>query len=371
MRLLRKYWLEAAWAVFATVNVVAIFALSEYETIPFHFVWVSLAFLYCVRPWPVRVTATVLAAVMLATAVALSAVVLEHGAGYDELSEVPLMAAMYIVIVWHARRTQQAMEERRRAAERERDFVRDASHTLRTPVTVALGHAELARGASDVGETASDVDIVIDELRRIATISDRMILLASAGHPHFLEQETVDVGSLLRTVAKRWTGAALRDVNVTVQPEGTIVGDEERLALALDCLVENAVKATSDGDRISIAGRAENGTASLEVSDGGTGIAQEDQVRIFERFARAPRPEGRTNGNGSTGLGLAIVKAIAEAHGGTVELESEHGRGSTFRIRLNGFCMSVPEGPPDLRSPSSEVVELEDFLAPGSHAVAS
>jgi signal transduction histidine kinase len=244
----------------------------------------------------------VLAVVMVVSGVALGTVVLQHGAGFDELAEVPMMAAMYVVIVWYGRRWYRALEERRRAAERERDFIRDASHALRTPITVALGHAELARVSGN--GYGDDIDIFIDELQRISTISDRLILLAGAGHPNFLARETVDLGRLLRTAAKRWTGTAPRDWGVTVRSEGTIVGDEERLALALDCLVENALKATTEGDRISLAGRAVGSTALLEASDSGIGIAPDEQAQVFERFFRLNRSAGRANGG--TGLGLAI-----------------------------------------------------------------
>lgn len=368
MPLLRRHWLEAAWALFATVNVALIFGLEKWETIPFHLVWVSLALLYCARAWSLRVTAGVLALVMITTGAALASVVAREGADYDELAEVVLMAAMYVVIVWHARRTQQAMEERRRSVEREQDFIRDASHALRTPITVALGHAELARRASGNGRRSDDLEIVIDELGRISTISDRLILLASAGHPNFLEQETVDVGNLLRTTAKRWNGATPRHLAVAVHTEGTIVGDEERLALALDCLIENALKSTAEGDRISITGRAHYDTACLEISDSGLGIAAEEQARVFERFARVARSVGRTNGG--TGLGLAIVKAVAEAHGGSVELESELGKGSTFRIRLKGFRLATPDVPSSIRRPPLEVEEAEELLVGASRSVA-
>lgn len=344
MRLLRKYWLETAWVVFALANVVAMFAVDNWETVPFHFIWVSLALLYCVRPWRVATTLTVLTIVSLTTGVALASVVIEQGAGYDELSEVPLMASMYLVIVWHARRWQQATDERRRSLERERDFIRDASHMLRTPITVALGHAELAR-ASENGQRSEDIDIVIDELRQISTISDRLLLLAGASHPRFLEQEPVDVGSLVRSVGKRWEGTAPRTWRVAVLSEGTIIGDAERLSLALDCLVENAVKATGDGDLISlVCWSGLDDRVSLEVSDTGAGISPEDQGRVFERFSRANGSAGRTNG--STGLGLAIVKAIAEAHRGTVDVVSEPGNGASFRIVLTGFRPRTTAGTP-------------------------
>ena len=348
MRLLRKYWLETAWLVFALANIAAMFAIDNWETVPFHFIWVTLALLYCVRPWKVVTTLVVLAVVSLITTVALASVVIEQGAGYDELTEVPLMASMYLVIVWHARRWQQAMEARRRSLERERDFIRDASHMLRTPITVALGHAELAQ-ASGNGQRSEDIGIVIDELRRISTISDRLLLLAGASHPRFLVREPVDVGELVRTVGKRWEGTAPRTWRVAVLCEGTVVGDAERLSLALDCLVENAVKATREGDLISlVCWSGQDDRVSLEVSDTGAGISTEEQSRVFERFSRATGAAGR--GNGSTGLGLAIVKAIAEAHRGTVDLVSEPGNGASFRIVLSGFRPRSASARPALES---------------------
>lgn len=351
MQLLRRYWLETAWVAFALANVAAMFALDNWETIPFHFIWVSLALLYCVRPWKVAITLTVLAIVSITTGVALASVVIEQGAGYDELSEVPLMASMYLVIVWHARRWQQATDERRGSLERERDFIRDASHMLRTPITVALGHAELARTDGN-GQRSDDIGIVIEELRRISMISDRLLLLAGASHPHFLERETVDVGNLVRTCGRRWDGTASRSWRVAVLSEGTIVGDAERLALALDCLVENAVKATSDGDLISLVCWSHGGgRICLEVADTGVGIAPRDQDRVFERFSRANGSAVRTNGG--TGLGLAIVKAIAEAHGGSVDVVSEPGSGASFRIALAGFHPRPGAREPDLELESA------------------
>src|SRR4029450_13676045 len=145
---LRRHWLELAWAVFAMANLAVILLLDHWETIPFHFIWVRLTLLYGLRVWSCRTTATVLAVVMVATGLALAWTVTHGAERPDELSEVPLMAAMFVAMVWHARRRQAAMEEVRRLAEsehrlreREQEFVRDASHELRTPITIARGHA--------------------------------------------------------------------------------------------------------------------------------------------------------------------------------------------------------------------------------------
>ena len=149
---LRRHWVEVAWAAFALANVAVIVLLSHWETIPFHFVWVSLTLVYGLRLWRLRTTMVVLLVVSVATGAALALSIARGHEGPDELAEVPLMAAMFVAMVWHAVRRQAAVEEAGRLAESEhrllmgqREFVRDASHEFRTPITVARGHAELIR----------------------------------------------------------------------------------------------------------------------------------------------------------------------------------------------------------------------------------
>src|SRR5213593_3916174 len=108
---LRRHWLEVGWGLFASANLAVILLLDRWETIPFHLIWVSLTLLYGLRVWSVRTTATVLAVVMLTTGLALWWTVTHGAERPDELSEVPLMAAMFVAMVWHARRRQAAMEE--------------------------------------------------------------------------------------------------------------------------------------------------------------------------------------------------------------------------------------------------------------------
>jgi signal transduction histidine kinase len=341
--ILRKYWPEVAWALFATANVVVLFKLTRWETIPFHFIWVSLTIVYGVRIWSVRSTVIVLSVVMIVTTMALFHAVSAGEHGPDELSEVPLMAAMFVAMVWHATRRQVASEEVRRLAEgehrmleRHQEFIRDASHELRTPITVARGHVELIRAASEGTQTAEDAEVVLDELGRLDRISERLLILASAEHPDFLRRGPVDLEELASESGRRWSVTAPRHWEVRVKLPGTVFADRERIRFALDALVENAVKFTSEGGRVSIVGRAENGHAVLEVSDGGVGIPSDQAERIFDRFARVD--DGRARGSGGTGLGLAIVKAIVQAHGGSVSVDSVPGRGSTFRMAIPGFA---------------------------------
>lgn len=344
---LRRRWVEVAWAVFAAVNVAVILALSDWETIPFHFVWVSLTLVYGFRAWRLRPTMIVLLAVIAVSGVALAWTVLQTDEGLDELAEVPLMAAMFVAMVWHTHRRQEAIEETRRLAESEhrllegqRAFVRDASHELRTPITVARGHAELIRDSGVNGQVSADADVVLDELNHLSRLSERLLILTAASTPGFLSTSELEVEPLVVGLMHRWSPTARRAWRVSVRAEGTIRADRERLETALDSLLENAVKATDDDGTISVECRSYGDLLELEVADDGKGIRPDDLPRIFEHFARI-EPD-RARGNGGTGLGLSIAKAIVEAHGGSIAVASSEGRGATFRIRLSGFR---PAGP--------------------------
>src|SRR5579884_2184786 len=316
----RKHWLEVAWGLFAAANVTVMVGMPRWETIPFHFVWVSLTLLYGFRRWNRRSTVLVVGTVIAVT-----------------------RAAMVVLMAWHAERHQAALEEVRRLAEterhmreRERQFVRNASHELRTPITVARGYTELVRSALAGTPRAADADVILDELNRLSRMGERLLLLAAAEHPAFLRRGVVELEPLIVSTVRRWaTATPTRRWQVEINAEGSLPGDAERLEAALDALLENAVAFTSEGARIGVTAAAEGETAVIEVSDSGTGIPPEDLDRIFEPFARVARDRSRKNGG--TGLGLAIVKAIVDAHGGTITVRSTVGQGSTFCIRLPGF----------------------------------
>src|SRR2546427_7216864 len=125
---------------------------GECAMVPFPLVWVSAVLLYGVRVWDLKLTASMLAAIVVTSSTVLLVMSRAGEVPLAEGSEVPLMSAMFLAMVWHARRRQAALEEVHRAADRERDFVRDASHQLRTPITIARGHAELIRGDCAGGE---------------------------------------------------------------------------------------------------------------------------------------------------------------------------------------------------------------------------
>jgi signal transduction histidine kinase len=335
---LRRNKVEVGWGVFALANLVAMARWEAWETIPFHFIWVSLTLVYGFRVWRVGATLYTLAGVFLATGALILMDV--HGGSQlaGELFEVPLMSAMFLAMVWHARRRQQAMraverlaDERASLLERQERFLHDASHELRTPVTIARGHLEVLQR---LGKEAPEVDVALDELQRIERIVERLLLLAKADQPDFVVTKDIDVEQFLEDVFVRWSEVAPRGWRLGPLARGSLRADPEALRNALDALLENAVKYTDVSDSIELRAQAHGRELAIEVVDEGVSIPSEALTRIFERFARADA--ARTRAQGGVGLGLAIVDAIAKAHGGRCTVRTSEA-GSTFALRLPGF----------------------------------
>ena len=341
----RSSWVDLAWVAFVALNLLAMRLLPAWQTVPFLAIWVSLTVIYGFRLWRIQPTILTLAAVTIATGGIIGVQVLKGQQDADYLAEVPLIALMFLVMVWHGRRRLAATEERLAAMEevqrvsqenlrllkQQRRFLQDASHELGTPITVALGHAELIERAVTNPVVAEDARVVTDELMRLRRLSTRMLLLASAEGPDFLHLTPVPVESVVVDALGRW-GHVPRRWRLGPVAEATVLADRDRLAVALDALLENAVAHTMPHDRIEVSARLEDAGVVLAVADSGSGIQDSDLRRIFQRFARAE--PSRSRPTGGLGLGLAIVQAIAEAHGGSVSVESTFGHGSEFEVYL-------------------------------------
>lgn len=222
------------------------------------------------------------------------------------------------------------MDRLQGAFESQRDFINDAGHELRTPITIIRGHLELM--GSDPDEQQETIALLLDELDRMGRMVGDLSLLAKAERPDFLQPETVEIQSFIQELyAKATALSSDRDWQLEAKAAGEFMPDRQRLTEAVMNLAENAVQHTESGSRITLGADLKQGTLRLWVRDTGTGIAPEDRQRIFARFARATKQRRRSEG---TGLGLAIVKAIAEAHHGQVTLESKLGTGSTFTLVL-------------------------------------
>jgi signal transduction histidine kinase len=214
------------------------------------------------------------------------------------------------------------------AFESQRNFVNDAGHELRTPITIIQGHLELM--GDDPQEREETVALVLDELDRMSRLVDDLVLLAKTERIDFLRPEEVDTAAFVQEMYLKAT-ALSNDRNWILdnRASGLMWTDRQRITEAMMNLAENAVQHTVSGNTITLGSRLQNGKILFWVKDTGEGIPLAEQQRIFERFARVAHTRRRSDGSG---LGLAIVKAIADAHGGHVMLQSHPGTGSTFTL---------------------------------------
>ncbi|HUZ99052.1 MAG TPA: ATP-binding protein [Gaiellaceae bacterium] len=332
---LQRNAVEVLWGLFAIANWLAMIAWPAWETVPFHFVWISLTIVYGFRVWSPGVTGLILSTVILATGASILSDAFNGIQLWGELFEVPLMSAMFLAMVWHARRRQMALRQveavadtRASLLERQERFLHDASHELRTPVTIARGHLELlCRETPD----SPELTVALDELERMERIVDRLLLLAKAEQPDFVVLRDVEIDRFLEDVFMRWSEVAPRSWRLDLDLAGVARVDPEALRSALDALLENAVKYTEPRAGITLRGLAVGGEIVLEVADEGMGVPEDAIESIFDRFARAD--DARTRAQGGVGLGLAIVAAIARAHGGRCTVERRGGQ-TVFSLAL-------------------------------------
>ena len=215
-------------------------------------------------------------------------------------------------------------------------FTADVSHELRTPLTALRTVGEVAlRGSHDAEGYREVIGSMLEEVDRLTRLTDELLTLARADAGEAkLRKEPVDLGALAREVAGHLSVLAeekVQRLEVEAAPVA-VQGDRTVLRQALVNLAVNAIKYSPERTRVRIEAGRRGEAAFLEVTDEGPGIAPEHRERLFERFYRVDKSRSREMGG--TGLGLALVKWAAEAHGGRIELETEVGRGSTFRILL-------------------------------------
>ena len=299
----RVAWLpQAAWVLFGATALAVLVVGPRWAAISFYLIWISCYLLYGagVRPWRLVEAET-----------ARSAISAEN---------------------------EQLLTAQRR-------FLQDASHQLKTPITIALGHAELLARQVAGQDGQRDIQIVVGELNRLKSLSERLLLIASSANPDFLRPEPVALPVLAMELLRRWRPAAARRWLIGQLDDAVVAADADRLALALDALLENAVQHTGEDDviRVSVvvrigavarvgaaAGDERARFACVVIEDSGEGIPQAELGHIFDRFRSGPASAGRRG----TGLGLALALAIARGHGGEVRVRSELGRGSRFEFLL-------------------------------------
>jgi len=221
------------------------------------------------------------------------------------------------------------------------EFAANVSHELRTPITNIKGYVEtlLQVGIEDPATSQRFLEIIQRNTTRLSEIVEDILTLAFLEEPetpHALERDDVAVDELVaRVVDELGSAAAAKSITITTECEaGVSVHVNRSLATqALANLVSNAIKYSPEGTAVVVKVRRESmGLAVFSVRDRGPGIAPKHLPRLFERFYRVDKARARTQGG--TGLGLAIVKHIANIHGGRVEVTSQLGEGSDFRLLL-------------------------------------
>jgi len=219
-----------------------------------------------------------------------------------------------------------------------RRFTADASHELKTPLTVVRAGVERAITRPDLPqETLAALEETLQEVNRMTELVDALLMLARVDEGRAeLHREQVDLRAIVDEA--RETGELLAEqagvaIEVHTPPQPIVLAvDRRRVHQLILNLVENAVKYTPRGGNVVLQLSASNGRVLLTVADSGIGIAPGDLPHIFDRFWRADSARTRTSERPGTGLGLAICKWIAEAHGGSIEVQSRPGRGTTFTV---------------------------------------
>jgi signal transduction histidine kinase len=219
------------------------------------------------------------------------------------------------------------------ALERQRDFVADAGHELRTPLALLRTELELAqRHAQSADELRSAIVLSSAEVDRLAQLAEDLLLIARSERGKLdLQLETLETAELLSSVASRFEWRAQdtgRRLSTADQPGFRVRGDRLRLEQALANLVENALR-HGDG-KVQLSAASDDGVVELHVTDEGCGFPPDFLARAFERFTRADEARAGT----SAGLGLSIVRMIAEAHGGTAHVANTGGNGADAWITL-------------------------------------
>jgi signal transduction histidine kinase len=328
---------DVGLATFVVVALVVMATNSDWATIPYHLIFLSTALVYGYRVWPVSVAAIVILGITMVTG---GLMLVSYSRGIidtPELSEIPLMPALLLAMVWHARRRAAAnravleMAETQRAMiERERTFFRDTSHAIRTPVTIARGHLELLVETSAEQTVHDDVHVALRQLDRMSVLSNRLLALAQLDAGQTPPAQPLDLADFVHEVGDNWSIQTRRRWQVECRESATVHADPVWLALAIDALVENAVHFTEEHGVIQVLGIVHPDTCSIVVVDDGLGIAPEDRDHVFDRFWHRMPPSGPMG----SGLGLAMARASARAWGGDVTVHAGEGSGARFEFTL-------------------------------------
>ena len=223
-----------------------------------------------------------------------------------------------------------------RSFDAEKRFASDASHELRTPVAIIIAECEYAReNAKTVEDYRESIEVVERQGRRMSTLINQLLNITRMDQgTQAINREKADFSELADVVTDETVRASGKDLTLTkdIDPGITAPIDVGLMSRLVQNLVENACKYTPDGGSVTVSLKSDGKNLTFTVSDTGIGIAKRDLGHIWERFWQADTSRGVDRGSG---LGLAMVKQISDAHGGSLSVDSEPGRGSTFTYTMS------------------------------------
>lgn len=342
----RQRVLAIGWLVVAGANLAVMYAALD-ESLPADLIWASFAFVYGLTSWSRRTTNLVFWGMTLATSVPMFMHLTKGTSVWAEVWQIAWTGVLVYLLIWHVNRQRavqsQLLElgeaERNRAARQELT-TRFGAHEIRTRLSVARGFVELMRDSTREDRTRSDAQLVVGELDKAVALNSRLLTLVQVELQTAPAPVAFFLADLVDTVFHRWAPTADRAWSSETSAAVMLYGNPERLEAALDCLVENAVKFTDNGDMINIEAHVDGGEVVLVVSDSGIGIPQEEVKGVFDTFQTGSQARDRAG----SGLGLSIVAAIVQAQKGTVEVDSLLGSGTRFTIRCPVWGRGRPGG---------------------------
>jgi signal transduction histidine kinase len=326
--LLVAFWGAMLWGMYARPG---------QETVPYHLLFLSFTAVYGFRVWPLPTTLVVLAGLTLTTGWIM---IDRYRAGEidaPELAEIPLMPALVVAMAWHARRRAEGQwrlhrmaEERQALLDRQGDLFRDTSHAIRTPVTIARGHLELTEQGDLAPDAREDIGVALRQLDRMTLLSNRLLTLAQLDAGAAPPVARIGLKDFVAEVGRNWATGDDRQWRVSCAEDASFLADPELVRLAVDALIENAVRFTEGGGRIDVTGEVTPTACCIRVADDGPGVDQDDLDHLFERFWHR-RP---VHGPMGSGLGLAMAQATARAYGGTLSVHNRTPRGAVFEFSV-------------------------------------
>lgn len=336
----RQQGLFVPWVALSVACVAWMWLDPGGEVIPFHSIWIAFALAYGFEPWPVRrtVVALVVLAVLSGGILVLRAA--EGVIAWEETFEIALMLLLAALVMGHVRRREAAMAtvarlaQERIAAARERErLARLTSHEMRTPLTIATGYVDLLLNTDDRDGQRRDLEVVRDELGRLARAGDRLLRMIRL--QDMLDRATLDVHDLVTETVERWSVVADRDWKVEGRG-GRLEASPERIRACVDTLIENAVRHTPEDGTIRLFCEEHGNSVWIGVADSGRGFTLEQRAWLNSSAGPAVVDDAAAQiaAGQRTGFGLGIVREIVQARHGAVRVGTSREGGALVLVVL-------------------------------------